>query len=139
MAPAQPQLPAVAPGQNADTAIIIGTHPGMVNTTAVTSVVQVAVKNNTGVFYFAIQFPLYALFSEDGELNRDNYAQFWKSIAEEHSRDIGSLASPDLEQIIKKFRTYNLFHTARRSVAPQVPLFLQSSDKSGILVLLSKS
>mmetsp|Transcript_20385 Transcript_20385/g.28583 ORF Transcript_20385/g.28583 Transcript_20385/m.28583 type:complete len:886 (-) Transcript_20385:57-2714(-) len=135
LAPAQPQLPVIAPGQSADTAILIGTHPGMVNTTAVTSIVQVAVKNNTGVFYFAIQFPLYALFSEDGELNRDNYAQLWKSTAEEHSRDLGSLSTSDLEQIIKKLRNYNLFHTARRSVAPQEFLYFSAKANDAFFLV----
>lgn len=41
---------------------------------------QVAIKNNVDVFYFACVMPMHVLFAEDGEMDKRIYLSTWKDI-----------------------------------------------------------
>lgn len=42
--------------------------------------IQVAIKNNIDVFYFACQVPMNALFVEDGQMDKRVFLATWKDI-----------------------------------------------------------
>ena len=48
--------------------------------TSLFSVVQVAIKNNVDVFYFACSVPMHVLFVEDGEMDKRVFLATWKEI-----------------------------------------------------------
>jgi hypothetical protein len=41
---------------------------------------QIAVKNNVGVFFFQTTIPLHILLGENGLLPQDNFLKLWKEI-----------------------------------------------------------
>ena len=41
---------------------------------------QIAIKNNVDVFYFATAIPMQALFAEDGLMEKKVYLSTWKDI-----------------------------------------------------------
>jgi AP-1 complex subunit beta-1 len=135
LAPSQPQLGPIGPGQSGEVAIPVTAHPNMLNTGAPASnVLQIAIKNNTGVYYFQMNVPLQALFGENGELGRDDYLNLWKSISEEHFKDV-YLPNPDLNAIQTKLRAHNLFYIAKRTVAPQEFLYFSARVNDNLLLL----
>lgn len=45
---------------------------------------QVAVKNDVGVFYFAVVVPLNIYFEENGQMDKREFLQLWKEIPEQN-------------------------------------------------------
>jgi len=45
---------------------------------------QVAVKDNVDVFYFAVNVPLHVYFDEDGQMDKRDFLQLWKEIPEQN-------------------------------------------------------
>ncbi|KAG7342942.1 Armadillo-type fold [Nitzschia inconspicua] len=84
--------------------------------------VQIAIKNMaTGtVFYFAVNFNLEALFSPDGTMERAAFIESWKSIDDRNElyATVSDLppSSVDIDNVINKFKAYNVFFIARRPV-----------------------
>jgi AP-1 complex subunit beta-1 len=84
--------------------------------------VQVAIKNmqTGGVFYFAINFNLEALFSPDGTMERSSFIESWKGI-DDRNELYGTVndlppSSVDIDTVINKFKASNVFFIARRPV-----------------------
>lgn len=48
------------------------------------SMFQVAVKNDVGVFYFAVVVPLNIYFEENGQMDKREFLQLWKEIPEQN-------------------------------------------------------
>jgi len=141
---AQPQVPVVMPGQSADTSLQIGANPSQYNPNLpLSNIIQVAMKATIGddkVVYFQLPVPLQVLFLENGQLGRDEYLNLWKSITEEHFKDISPLASGDVDIIQKKLEANRLFYIARRTVAPNEFLYFSgrvSKDNAVLLVELA--
>ncbi len=123
LGPSQPQIQMIMPRQSADALLPLATHPSMLATTSPASpLIQIAVKNNMGVFYFQMNFPLQALFQENGQLSREDYLNLWKSISDEHLKDIPN-ATADSTLLQTKLQQKNLFYIAKRNVGTQVRLF----------------
>jgi len=137
LAPAQLQVPTVAPMQSVDTSLGVSTHPNMFGAgTAAPNLVQIALKNNTGVYYFQVLFPFNSILSEGGEVNRDEYLAIWRSIPEENFRDVQALG--DANSIQAKFRSNNVFWVAKRTAAPQ-EIHYFSARLADSLILLELS
>lgn len=84
--------------------------------------IQVAIKNiaTGGVFYFAANFSFEALFSPDGALDRSTFIESWKSI-DDNKELYGTVpdlppTSTDVDQVMGKFKAFNVFFIARRPV-----------------------
>lgn len=45
---------------------------------------QIAVKNNVDVFYFAVLVPVHVLFAEDGLLEKKVYLSTWSEIPQQN-------------------------------------------------------
>lgn len=66
LAPSQPTLQILGPGQSADSPLYITTHSVMLpppGSVQFNNFVQMCVKNNSGKFYFQMPVPLHSLFS----------------------------------------------------------------------------
>eukprot|EP01125_Pyxidicula_operculata_P001225 TRINITY_DN11155_c0_g1_i1.p1 TRINITY_DN11155_c0_g1~~TRINITY_DN11155_c0_g1_i1.p1 ORF type:complete len:876 (-),score=234.91 TRINITY_DN11155_c0_g1_i1:110-2737(-) len=100
------------------------------------SVVQIALRSNTGVCYFAANLPLHTLFTADGKLERDQYLTTWKEIASEHFTDIPNMFSADAAQIQQRLESNNIFFVAKRNVSGQDFLYLSSKSADGTIFLM---
>eukprot|EP01117_Protostelium_nocturnum_P003683 TRINITY_DN14965_c0_g1_i1.p1 TRINITY_DN14965_c0_g1~~TRINITY_DN14965_c0_g1_i1.p1 ORF type:complete len:884 (+),score=412.82 TRINITY_DN14965_c0_g1_i1:63-2714(+) len=136
LAPAQFPNVSVNPMQSVEASLPITSHPSMFNPGATPSpVVQIALKNNTGLYYFQVSVQLLSLLAENGEMGRDEYLALWKGIQDEHFRDI-PLPNVDPNALQAKLRAANIFYIASRSAGNQQ--FLYFSAKAGETVLLSE-
>lgn len=101
---------------------------------------QVAVKNDLDVFYFACMIPIYAVFVEDGQMDKRLFLQMWKEIPAQNEVQYtitNSLGlSPD--DICGKLQQNNIFTVARRNVDGQELLYhsLKLSNQISVLAEL---
>jgi len=136
MTPAQPSIPVVMPGQSADCSLLLSSSPNLLNPTPpLSNFMQVAVKNNVGVYYFQIAMPLYVLFSESGKLEREEYLALWKNISQEHYSDVTQLAVADANVLQNKLQARNMFYIARRAVQGAEFLYFSSKVNDAVLLL----
>jgi len=124
--PSQPQMNVVMPGQTAESLLALAVHPSMQSNTPISTAIQVAVKNNVGVFYFQLNMPLQVLFTESGAINRDEYGALWKAIQDEHFKDISLGGVSDPAGIQKKLQAQNLFYISRRAAGPQEVMYFSA-------------
>lgn len=121
LAPSQPNVAFLNPGQSAESPLFITTHPVMLpapNTAPFNNFVQMCVKNNVGKFYFQMAIPLHSIFSESGALSREDYLNLWKATADEHFVDLPPV-NVDIDSLVRKFQSRNVFFVARRTVPNQ--------------------
>jgi len=131
LAPTQLQVAPVQPMQSAETSLQVSFHPSMFGQSNPCNVAQIALKNNTGVYYFQATFPFNTLLGENGEVNRDEYLNIWRGISEEHFRDVQ--ASGNADSITAKFRQNNIFYVAKRTAGQE---FVYYSAKIGETLML---
>lgn len=71
--------------------------------------------------------PIHILYSENGRLERDNYLEMWKSIAQEHFHEIPQIPMADADLLQRKLQANNIFYIARRTVQQLVKIFLSEN------------
>lgn len=101
LSPAQPMnVGALPPGQSLEYRLLLNTT-GPVQRMEPLTTLQVAIKNNVDVFYYACQIPLQILFTEDGTLDKRVFLTTWREIpsANEVSSCIGLNQSLELFQL----------------------------------------
>ncbi|VDL20129.1 unnamed protein product [Hymenolepis diminuta] len=97
---------------------------------------QVAVKNNFGVFYFACLVPIHVLFTSAGEMEKMVFLATWKDIpAENEQQFVLSPLSLDADTCSQKLRNNNVFTIAKRNVDGQDMLYQSIKLCNGIWVL----
>ncbi|CAG0901274.1 unnamed protein product [Darwinula stevensoni] len=97
---------------------------------------QVAVKNNLDVFYFAVVVPMNVYFTEDGQMDRKVFLATWKDIpatAEVQSRIPAASLTPD--GVSQKLQQHNIFTIAKWTVEGQDLLYQSMKFTNGIWVL----
>lgn len=67
------------PGASIETSVILSTT-GAVQRMDPLNDLQVAMKNNIGIFYFACLVPMNVYFTEDGQLDKRIFLSTWKDI-----------------------------------------------------------
>lgn len=67
------------PGASIDTSVVLSTA-GAVQRMDPLNNLQVAIKNNIDVFYFACIVPMNVYFAEDGQLDKRVFLSTWKDI-----------------------------------------------------------
>lgn len=139
IAPSQPQIQVILPGQTIETSLVLGTHNMMLNppNSPFNNIVQICIKNNSGKFYFQMNVPLVSVLVENGVLSRDEYLSSWKNIPDEHSRDVIT-STVDIDSILKRLSTNNIFYIARRSIPqpPQDLLYFSTKLLNDVQILL---
>jgi AP-1 complex subunit beta-1 len=81
LTPAAPlQVPApLNSGQSIETNVVLSTA-GAVQRMEPLNNLQVAIKNNIDIFYFACIVPMHVYFTEDGQLDKRVFLSTWKDI-----------------------------------------------------------
>ncbi|XP_050667407.1 AP-1 complex subunit beta-1 [Leptidea sinapis] len=127
---------AVAPGARADAALPLAA-PGPVQRMEPLNNLQVAIKNNIDVFYFACLIPAHVLFAEDGQLDKRVFLTTWKEIpaANEVQHTIANVAGA-ADSIAHKMTLNNVFTIAKRNVEGQDMLYQSLKLINNIWVLL---
>ena len=104
-------LNAVGPGQTADVSVPLNYSNQQA---AVALTIDVAVKNNVGVSYMTVPFPLYNAFDENPPSDKDGYLSTWKAIEKESYKDIPNMFSSDLSAVQARLEAYNVVVVAKR-------------------------
>jgi len=114
----------VAPNQSASVSFPCRTNGPVQKMEPLTNL-QVAVKNNIDVFYFAIVVPLFVYFEEGGQMDKRDFLQLWKEIPEQNEVQFTVTKSGNLtaDDICTKLQRANVFTVARRNVDGQELLY----------------
>ncbi|KAJ8982571.1 hypothetical protein NQ317_005042 [Molorchus minor] len=98
---------------------------------------QVAIKNNVDVFYYASQVPMQVLFIEDGTLDKRVFLTTWRDIpsANEVQYTISDIKGTT-DSISNKMTLNNIFTIAKRNVEGQDMLYQSLKLTNNIWVLL---
>lgn len=147
LTPAQQQITfgsgGIPQGSSNDYDLKMGVSPNFVNSTAPpATAVQVATKNLTtkDVTYFQIEFDVNVLFSENGALEKSEFIEKWKGIAE--SNELYWTMTPfscDIDAITAKFDRKNVFFIARRTVGENQVAYYSFKTVTNVQVLLELS
>ncbi|KAL5108809.1 AP-2 complex subunit beta [Taenia crassiceps] len=137
LAPAQPlNVPSpLQPKQSAKVMLPLGFGNQVVKVDPLMNL-QVAVKNNVGVFYFACLVPIHVLFTAAGEMEKMVFLATWKDIPAENEQQFTlTPLSLDADACSQKLRNNNVFTIAKRNVDGQDMLYQSIKLCNGIWVL----
>ncbi|XP_039275550.1 AP-1 complex subunit beta-1 [Nilaparvata lugens] len=97
---------------------------------------QVAIKNNIDVFYFACLVPMNVYFAEDGQMDKRLFLSTWKEIPAQNELQY-TLTNLNLnaDGIVQKMQQNNVFTIAKRNVEGQDMLYQSLKLTNGIWVL----
>ncbi|XP_017471403.1 PREDICTED: AP-1 complex subunit beta-1 [Rhagoletis zephyria] len=135
--PASPmQVAPVPPNQSTEATLPLGTH-GPVQRMEPLNNLQVAIKNNIDIFYFACLVHGNVLFAEDGQLDKRVFLNTWKEIpaANEVQYSLSGVIGTT-DGIASKMTTNNVFTIAKRNVEGQDMLYQSLKLTNNIWVLL---
>jgi len=141
LAPASVQVPTnmIGQGQAAEAQVGIVTT-GVVSGSQPSNSIKIAVKNNISpdIFFFQAPVPFSVLFTEGGQLERSAYLSMWKSIpdANESTRDIALNGPLDLDFLVRKLTSRNMFEIARRKVNDQDVVYLSVKTENLVYILV---
>ncbi|VDL94714.1 unnamed protein product [Schistocephalus solidus] len=130
LAPAQAlNLPSsLQPGESAKVLLPL-THATATNNTHVMKMeplmnLQIAVKNNVDIFYFACLVPIHVLFMEDGNMEKRVFLATWKDIPAESEKQFSDQTlTLDADTCSSKLANNNVFTIAQRNVDGQDMLY----------------
>lgn len=137
MSPTQPMnVGPLPPGQSLEYRLLLNTT-GPVQRMDPLTTLQVAIKNNVDVFYYACQIPLQILFTEDGTLDKRVFLTTWRDIpsANEVQYTLNDLKG-SADVISNKMTQSNIFTIAKRNVEGQDMLYQSLKLTNNIWVLL---
>ncbi|ERL90286.1 hypothetical protein D910_07638 [Dendroctonus ponderosae] len=127
---------ALQPGQSLEYSLPLGTT-GPVQRMEPLTTLQVAIKNNVDVFYYACQIPIQILFIEDGTLDKRVFLTTWRDIpsANEVQYTLNDIKGTT-DSISNKMTLNNIFTIAKRNVEGQDMLYQSLKLTNNIWVLL---
>ncbi|XP_053617404.1 AP-1 complex subunit beta-1 isoform X2 [Plodia interpunctella] len=98
---------------------------------------QVAIKNNVDVFYFACLIPAHILFTDDGQMDKRLFLSTWKEIpaANEVQHTLSNVVG-NADSVAQKMTLNNIFTIAKRNVEGQDMLYQSLKLTNQIWVLL---
>ncbi|KAM8720896.1 hypothetical protein ACLKA7_006871 [Drosophila subpalustris] len=137
LVPASPlQAPPLPPNQSTEMSLALGTT-GPIQRMEPLNNLQVAVKNNIDIFYFACLVHGNVLFAEDGQLDKRVFLNTWKEIpaANELQYSLSGVIGTT-DGIASKMTTNNIFTIAKRNVEGQDMLYQSLKLTNNIWVLL---
>lgn len=124
------------PGQTLDAPMPLATN-GPVQRMDPLNNLQVAIKNNVDVFYFACLVHAHVLFTEDGQLDKRVFLTTWKEIpAANEVQHILSEVHGVADTISQKMALNNIYTIAKRNVEGQDMLYQSLKLTNNIWVLL---
>ena len=133
-APLQVVAP-LAPNQSYEAVMVLNTSGPVQRMDPLTNL-QVAIKNNIDVFYFAVVVPMNVYFAEDGQMDKRIFLSTWKDIpaANEVQYTISNV-SLGADAVSAKMQQNNVFTIAKRNVEGQDMLYQSLKLSNGIWIL----
>lgn len=130
------QVAPLQPSQSTETTLSLGTT-GQVQRMDPLNNLQVAIKNNVDIFYFACLVHGNVLFVEDGQLDKRVFLTTWKEIpaANEVQYNLHSIVGT-ADTVAAKMTANNIFTIAKRNVEGQDMLYQSLKLTNNIWVLL---
>uniref|UniRef100_A0A2M4A0D9 AP complex subunit beta n=1 Tax=Anopheles triannulatus TaxID=58253 RepID=A0A2M4A0D9_9DIPT len=130
------QVAPLQPSQSTETSLLLGTT-GPVQRMEPLNNLQVAIKNNVDIFYFACLVHGNALFVEDGQLDKRVFLTTWKEIpaANEIQYNLHGIVGT-ADTVAAKMTANNIFTIAKRNVEGQDMLYQSLKLTNNIWVLL---
>jgi len=143
LAPAATQIPVntLQQGQTGE-AIIPIAPTGIVGSAPPSASIRMALRNSQSseIFFFQMHVPFHLLFTESGQLERSAYLSMWKSIPDsnERTKDIPLNAGGplDLDFLLRKLTSRNMFEIARRKVQDQDVVYLSVKTENSVYILV---
>eukprot|EP00922_Rhytidocystis_sp_ex-Travisia-forbesii_P004925 GHVS01007206.1.p1 GENE.GHVS01007206.1~~GHVS01007206.1.p1 ORF type:complete len:933 (+),score=110.68 GHVS01007206.1:112-2910(+) len=139
MAPStQLELPSVAPGGSADGVIRI--TPNQLNSNTPPTVplaLQVAIKTDLDIFYFAVPFDLSAALVEGSPVDKEIFRSKWQTIGEQMQGSImtNSPLQPTSDSVTKALKACNCYRVAERAADTFEALYFSCVTVNNLLVL----
>lgn len=130
------QVPALPPQQTAEVSLQLNAT-GPVQRMEPINNLQIAVKNNVDVFYFACLIHGNTLFAEDGQLDKRVFLATWKEIpaANEVQYNLHGI-SGNADAVAARMTACNIFTIAKRNVEGQDMLYQSLKMDNNVWVLL---
>merc|ERR1719500_1378089 len=120
LVPAQPlNVPNIASNQSFDVSLPLGTNGPVQRMEPLTNL-QVAVKNNVDVFYFACAAPMHVFFINDGQMEKKVFLATWRDIpaANEVQYTLEGIEC-NADGVSSKMLQNNVFTVAKRNLEGQ--------------------
>lgn len=137
LAPAAPlQIGQLQPSQTIEASLILSTT-GQIQRMEPLNNLQVAVKNNVDIFYFACLIHGHALFTEEGQLDKRVFLTTWKEIpaANEVQYNLNGI-NATADGLAAKMQANHIYTIAKRNVEGQDMLYQSLKLTNNIWVLL---
>ncbi|XP_063980055.1 AP-1 complex subunit beta-1 isoform X1 [Diachasmimorpha longicaudata] len=125
----------LGPGASIEVSVVLSTA-GAVQRMDPLNNLQVAIKNNIDVFYFACVVPMHVYFAEDGQLDKRVFLSTWKDIPAQNEVQYtlnGIMLTAD--QVVQKMQQNNVFTIAKRNVEGQDMLYQSLKLTNNVWVL----
>ncbi|XP_051175824.1 AP-1 complex subunit beta-1 isoform X2 [Leptopilina boulardi] len=125
----------LAPGASIEVSVTLSTA-GPIQRMEPLNNLQVAIKNNIDVFYFACLVPMNVYFTEDGQLDKRVFLSTWKDIpAQNEIQDTLTGVMLSADQVVQKMQQSNVFTIAKRNVEGQDMLYQSLKLTNNVWVL----
>ncbi|KAA0193637.1 hypothetical protein HAZT_HAZT007170 [Hyalella azteca] len=125
----------IAPGMSSDVSVQLNTNGPMQKMDPLTNL-QVAIKNNVDVFYFAVVMGIHVFFCEDGAMDKRIFLSTWKDIPSQNEVQFNiENINMNADGISNKLQASNVFTIAKRNVEGQDMLYQSIKLTNGIWVL----
>lgn len=137
MVPGAPlQVPSLPPSQTAEASLQLNST-GPVQRMEPINNLQIAVKNNVDVFYFACLVHGHVMFAEDGQLDKRVFLSTWKEIpaANEVQYNLHGIVG-NADAVAARMTANNIFTIAKRNVEGQDMLYQSLKLENNVWVLL---
>ena len=139
LTPAQPlQVTSpLYPNQSVSTQLTLNTTGPILKMDPLTNL-QVAVKTNVDVLYFACTVPIHVYFIQNSDMDKMAFVQTWQDIPEsnEVKHQLQNVQGLSIDDLQNKLRLNNI-HTVTRTIIEQKEMLYQTVKLSnGILVLI---
>lgn len=136
MPAAQLNVPLLPPSQTAEASLALNST-GPIQRMDPINNLQIAIKNNVGVFYFACLIHGHTLFAEDGQLDKRVFLTTWKEIpsANEVQYNLHGIVG-NADVIANKMTSNNIFTIAKRNVEGQDMLYQSLKLTNNVWALL---
>lgn len=140
LTPAQPlQVTSpLFPNQNVSAQLVLNTNGPTMKMDPLTTL-QVAVKNNVDIFYFACTVPIHVYFTQDNELDKMAFVQSWQEIPEsnEIKHQLQNVHGLSIEDLQNKLRLNNI-HTVTRTIIEQKEMLYQTIKLTNGIIILAE-
>ncbi|XP_026293073.1 AP-1 complex subunit beta-1 [Frankliniella occidentalis] len=125
----------LAPGMSHEASLTLATTGAVQRMEPLTNL-QVAIKNNIDIFYYACTVPMNVYFCEDGQMDKRVFLNTWKEIPAQNEVQYTLNDVPcNPDTVVSKMQQNNVFTIAKRNVEGQDMLYQSLKLTNGIWVL----